>query len=63
MPCEALAWPCGRLPPVIRCDRVTISSFTRVEVIDGAGAIVGLSNPVWPLREPPPYGIPAARAC
>lgn len=37
------------------------SSFVRCQVRDSAGAVVGLSNPVWLLREPPPAGIPAAR--
>jgi hypothetical protein len=31
-------------------------------VRNSAGTVVGLSNPVWLLRSPPPNGIPPARA-
>jgi hypothetical protein len=41
----------------------TVSSFVRVEVVDGAGVLVAGSNPVWLLRSAPDGGIPAARAC
>jgi hypothetical protein len=37
-------------------------SFIRSQVLNSSGAIVGLSNPAWLLRNPPPGGIPAARA-
>jgi len=40
----------------------TKSSFVRTQVLDSSRAIVGLSNPVWLLRNPPPGGIPAPRA-
>jgi len=33
----------------------------RTQVLDSAGALVGLSNPVWLLRAAPPTGIPAPR--
>jgi hypothetical protein len=36
-------------------------SFVRTQVLDSAGALVGLSNPVWLLRAAPPTGIPAPR--
>jgi len=39
----------------------TTSRFYRVQVRDAAGQIVGISNPVWLLRSPPPSGIPPAR--
>ena len=38
------------------------ASFVRTQVLNAAGAVVGLSNPVWLLRRPPPGGIPAPRA-
>lgn len=41
----------------------TQSSFIRSQVRDATGTVVGLSNPVWLLRESPQNGIPAARAC
>ena len=37
-------------------------SFIRSQVLNSGGATVGLSNPAWLLRSPPPGGIPAARA-
>ena len=36
-------------------------SFARTVVLNGNGAIVGASNPVWMLRNTPPNGIPAPR--
>jgi hypothetical protein len=36
-------------------------SFVRTQVLDSAGTVVGLSNPVWLLRAAPPRGIPAPR--
>jgi hypothetical protein len=39
----------------------TTSCFVRTEVVSSGGAVVGLSNPLWLLRETPPGGIPAAR--
>jgi len=38
------------------------SSFVRTQVLDPNGAVIGISNPVWLLRELPPQGIPAPRA-
>ena len=37
------------------------NSFVRTRVLDSAGTVVGLSNPVWLLRAAPPGGIPAPR--
>jgi hypothetical protein len=37
-------------------------SFLRTQVINSAGNVIALSNPVWLLRSAPPGGIPAARA-
>ena len=37
------------------------SRFVRLVVRDASGQEVGLSNPVWLLRDQPPGGIPAAR--
>ena len=36
-------------------------SFARTVVLNGNGAIVGASNPVWMLHNTPPNGIPAPR--
>jgi len=36
--------------------------FLRTQVLDGSGAVVGLSNPVWLLRTAPPGGVPPPRA-
>lgn len=35
--------------------------YLRLQVLDEAGAIIGESNPLWMLREPPARGIPDAR--
>lgn len=37
------------------------SSFVRLQVRDGSGAIVCESNPLWILRESPRRAVPAAR--
>jgi hypothetical protein len=37
------------------------SSFVRTEVLDGSGAVIAASNPVWMLRTAPAGGIPIAR--
>jgi hypothetical protein len=37
-------------------------SFLRTQVVSSTGAIIATSNPVWLLRNPPPNGIPPARA-
>jgi hypothetical protein len=39
----------------------TTSCFVRVQVRTSAGAIVGISNPIWLLQTPPAAGIPPAR--
>ena len=36
-------------------------SFVRTQVLTSAGAVVGLSNPVWLLPNAPPNGIPVPR--
>ncbi len=38
------------------------SCFVRTQVVNSAGTIIGVSNPVWLLRSAPPGGVPAARA-
>lgn len=38
------------------------SCFVRAVVRNSRGVVVGLSNPIWLLREAPPSGVPAARA-
>jgi len=38
------------------------SRFYRLQVVNSAGQIIGISNPVWLLRTAPPTGIPPARA-
>ncbi len=35
--------------------------FFRVQVVNSAGTIIGIGNPVWLLRRVPPSGIPAPR--
>jgi hypothetical protein len=40
----------------------TGGSFIRTQVLNSAGAIVSVSNPIWLLRMPPPGGIPIQRA-
>lgn len=40
----------------------TSSAFLRTQVRTSSGRVVATSNPVWLLRDPPPGGIPAARA-
>ena len=40
----------------------TQQTYVRTEVLDSAGTIVGVSNPVWLLHKAPPNGIPAPRA-
>jgi hypothetical protein len=37
------------------------SVFVRAQVRSSAGAIIGIGNPVWLLREAPPGGIPTSR--
>jgi hypothetical protein len=37
------------------------SCFVRTQVVNSAGAVVAVSNPVWLLRSTPPNGIPTAR--
>ena len=37
-------------------------SFVRSQVLDAAGAIVGVSNPAWLLQRQPPGGVPRPRA-
>jgi hypothetical protein len=39
----------------------SVSRFVRTEVVNSAGTVVGVSNPVWLLREQPPDGIPVTR--
>jgi hypothetical protein len=41
----------------------TVSSFVRTQVVGSTGTVLALSNPAWLLREVPPSGIPAPRAC
>jgi len=38
------------------------SSFVRSQVVSPSGAVIGLSNPAWLLRNTPPRGIPDPRA-
>lgn len=35
--------------------------FVRAQVRNSAGAIIGISNPIWTLKQPPPGGVPPAR--
>jgi hypothetical protein len=46
---------------VTRWIDTTKDRFVRTQVLDSAGTVVGLSNPVWLLRSAPPGGIPAPR--
>lgn len=45
-----------------RSINTSTSCFVRAQVRNSAGAIVGVGNPVWLLRAPPPGGIPTGRA-
>lgn len=56
----ATALTSGRVSLSVPTD---VSSFIRTQVLDAAGAVVALSNPVWLLREQPPQGVPLPRAC
>lgn len=48
----------GEITIVVDCRR---SRFYRVQVADSTGQVIGVGNPVWLLRSPPPGGIPAPR--
>lgn len=48
---------------VVQPVNTSVSSYVRTQVLDSAGKVVGVSNPVWLLREVPANGIPMARAC
>ncbi len=50
--------PGGTLSRAVDTSR---SSFVRTQVRDAGGTIVGIGNPVWLLRQPPPGGIPTSR--
>ena len=39
----------------------SVSRFVRTEVLNSAGTVMAVSNPVWLLREQPPAGIPTTR--
>jgi hypothetical protein len=39
----------------------TKACFVRAQVRNSAGAIIGISNPIWVFKSTPPGGIPAAR--
>jgi hypothetical protein len=47
---------------VTRSIDTTEPSFVRTQVIDAAGSLVGVSNPVWLLNSPPADGVPGPRA-
>jgi hypothetical protein len=38
------------------------SCFTRAQVRNSAGAIIGISNPIWIFKQTPPGGMPPPRA-
>jgi hypothetical protein len=37
-------------------------SFVRTQVLNSAGTVIGLSNPMWLLQKAPPGGIPVSPA-
>ena len=39
----------------------TDECFYRLQVVDGAGAVVGFGQPTWALHELPPTGVPSGR--
>jgi hypothetical protein len=45
-----------------RSVNTSTSCFVRAQVRNATGAIIGVGNPVWLLREPPPGGLPKRRA-
>jgi hypothetical protein len=47
---------------VTRSIDTSASRFVRSRVLDAAGTVIGVSNPVWLLRAAPPGGIPPRRA-
>ncbi len=47
---------------VTRSIDTTEDSFVRMQVVTSSGSVVGVSNPLWLLRNPPPGGIPSPRA-
>lgn len=51
----------GTSGTVTRKVDTTQSCFVRTQVRNSTGGIVGIGNPVWLLREPPPTDIPPAR--
>jgi hypothetical protein len=58
------SYPAGGLSSIMVTLPVDTStdSFVRTQVVNSGGVVVGLSNPAWLLRSPPPGGIPAPRA-
>jgi hypothetical protein len=40
---------------------VSSDCFHRLQVVDGAGAVVGYGQPIWVLGAEPPGGVPARR--
>jgi hypothetical protein len=40
---------------------ISVSTFVRAQVHNSNGAIIGIGNPIWLLREQPPNGIPPSR--
>lgn len=58
------AYPAGSLVggSVTKLIDTSQDSFVRTQVLNAAGAVIGLSNPVWLLRAAPPDGIPTPRA-
>jgi hypothetical protein len=57
------SYPVGQLVggSITRWIDTTRDRFVRTQVLDGSGAVVALSSPVWLLRSAPPKGIPAPR--
>jgi hypothetical protein len=58
------SYPASRLArgPVAQRLDTSQDSFVRTQVLSAEGKVIGLSNPVWLLRRPPPDGIPPRRA-
>ena len=46
---------------VTRAVDTSADSFVRTQVLDSAGTVVAMSNPLWLFQNPPPNGIPPPR--
>lgn len=57
----ASAFGVGGTGIVNRSIDTSASTFIRAQVLNAAGATIGIGNPIWLLKEQPPNGIPPSR--